>query len=53
MISLSGGTARDQHEYQVFRDTVMDGTYQECWGSFCEQWFMQTDPGYPRRYGDN
>ena len=28
----------------------MDEKHQDSWGSFVEQWFIHTDPEYPRRY---
>ena len=42
-----------QHEYRVFQEIVVDGKYQDGWGSFVEQWFIRTDPAYPRRYVDD
>ena len=41
-----------QHGYRVFQEIVIDGKYQDEWGSFVEQWFIHTDPAYPRRYMD-
>jgi hypothetical protein len=37
---------RQQHEYRVFQDIVIEG-YLDCFGSFCEQWFIQQDHGFP------
>ena len=48
-----GWSRQEQHEYQVFRDIVVDGRCQDCWGSFCEKWFIHSDHGHPRNYGNN
>jgi len=34
---------RELHGYQVFREIVVDGKYQNSWGSFVEQWFVHID----------
>ena len=36
-----------QHEYRVFQDIIIDGKYLDCFGSFCEQWFIHQGSGFP------
>lgn len=33
----------DRRKYQVFRDIVVHGKYQDCWGSFIETYFQHLD----------
>eukprot|EP00435_Cladocopium_sp_Y103_P004476 s4658_g1.t1 len=38
---------QDQHEYRVFNEIVIHKHCLEGWGSFCEQWFIHQDGGFP------
>ena len=42
---------RQQHEYRVFQSIVIEGKYLDCFGSFCEQWFIHRDHGFPIPFG--
>ena len=44
-------TRSERHGYSVFKDIVVKGEHLNNFGSFCEQWFIQSD--YASTRGSN